>query len=173
MRAAEAAKNTSDLIEGTVKRISDGSDLVIKTNKAFSEVTSSSTKVGDLVEEIAAASNEQAQGIEQINSAVTDMDKVTQQNAANAEESASASEQMNAQAAEMKRTVEGLVMLLEGTKKNNRTNKNVHQTAVRKDYMKARKAKGLKPVPKAKTIDHQKVNPEQVIPFDDDDFKDF
>jgi ABC-type transporter Mla subunit MlaD len=175
MRAAEAAKNTSDLIEGTVKRISDGSELVIKTNEAFSGVTSSSTKVGELVEEIAAASNEQAQGIEQINAAVTDMDKVTQQNAASAEESASASEQMNAQAEEMKRMVERLVMLVEGTKNYGRANKKAHQTAVRKSSMKARKPQGLKSAParKVKTIDRQKVDPEQVIPFEDDDFKDF
>jgi methyl-accepting chemotaxis protein len=175
MRAAEAAKNTSDLIEGTVKRISEGSELVIKTNEAFSGVTSSSAKVGELVEEIAAASNEQAQGIEQINSAVTDMDKVTQQNAASAEESASASEQMNAQAEEMKGMVESLIMLVEGTKKTNGTNTNIHQIAVRKSPLKARKPKNLKPAPKAKvkSVDHQQVNPEQIIPFDDDDFKDF
>jgi methyl-accepting chemotaxis protein len=173
MRAAEAAKNTSNLIESTVERISGGSDLVIKTNEAFSEVTSSATKVGELVEEIAAASNEQAQGIEQINSAVTDMDKVTQQNAANAEESASASEQMNAQAEEMKRMLEHLVMLVEGKREYNRSNKKAHQTAGRVDHMKMRNPKDLKLAPKAKTIDHQKVNPEQIIPFEDDDFKDF
>jgi len=167
MRAAEAAKNTSNLIEGTVKQISEGSDLVIKTNEAFSEVTSSSTKVGELVEEIAAASNEQAQGIEQINSAVTDMDKVTQQNAA------SASEQMNAQAEEMKRMVENLVMLVEGTKNYSKAHKKVYKTALGREHMKSRKPKGLQPAPKIKTIDHQKVDPEQVIPFEDDDFKDF
>ena len=54
--------------------------------------------MSELVGEIAAASNEQAQGIEQVNKAVSEMDKVVQQNAANAEESASASEEMNAQA---------------------------------------------------------------------------
>ena len=118
MRAAEAAKNTSDLIEGTVLKISDGSELVTRTNEAFSEVTDSSTKVGELVSEISAASSEQAQGIEQVNTAVADMDKVTQQNAANAEESASASEEMSAQAEEIKGMVAGLVALVEGTDQN-------------------------------------------------------
>jgi methyl-accepting chemotaxis protein len=66
------------------------------------EVAESAGKVGELVSEIAAASKEQAQGIEQVNTAVTEMDKVTQNNAANAEESASASEEMNAQAEQMK-----------------------------------------------------------------------
>ena len=86
LRAADAAKNTADLIEGTVKRVKDGAELVNKTNEAFSEVATSAGKVGELVGEIAAASNEQAQGIDQVNKAVVEMDRVTQQNAANAEE---------------------------------------------------------------------------------------
>lgn len=86
MRSAEAAKNTADLIEGTVKKVKEGSELVTRTNEAYSEVAVSSAKVGELVGEIAAASTEQAQGIEQINKAVAEMDKVIQQNAANAEE---------------------------------------------------------------------------------------
>ncbi len=71
-------------------------------------------KVGELVGEIAAASQEQAQGIEQINKAVAEMDKVVQQNAANAEESASASEEMNAQAEQMKGFVGELVVMVSG-----------------------------------------------------------
>ena len=77
-------------------------------------MASSSAKVADLVAEIAAASNEQAQGIDQINTAVTEMDKVTQQNAANAEESASAAEEMNAQAETMLGMVGELVAMVGG-----------------------------------------------------------
>ncbi len=120
MRASEAAKNTANLIEGTVKKVKDGSDIVDRTNEAFQQVASSSTKVGQLVSEIAASSNEQAQGIEQINKAVTEMDKVTQQNAANAEESASASEEMNAQAEQMKSMVDELVTMVGGVSANGR-----------------------------------------------------
>ncbi|MBA4394964.1 MAG: chemotaxis protein, partial [Desulfobacca sp.] len=69
MRAAEAAKNTSNLIEGTVKKIKNGSDIVSKTNEAFAKVAGGSKKAGELVGEIAAASMEQAQGIDQINKA--------------------------------------------------------------------------------------------------------
>ncbi|MEN6621777.1 MAG: methyl-accepting chemotaxis protein, partial [Smithella sp.] len=65
MRSADAAKNTSGLIEGTVNKIKDGSDLVTKTNEAFAEVAGSTSKVAELVGEIAAASQEQAQGIDQ------------------------------------------------------------------------------------------------------------
>ena len=101
MRAAEAAKNTSNLIEGTVKKIAEGSDVLTRTNEAFAGVDQSTSKVGGLVEEIAAASNEQSQGIDEVNKAMAEIDKVTQQNAANAEESASASEEMSAQAEQM------------------------------------------------------------------------
>ena len=114
LRSAEAAKNTAELIEGTVKKVNDGSDLVEKTNTEFSKVSESAAKVGSLVSEISAASREQAQGIEEVNKAVTEMDKVTQQNAANAEESASASEEMSAQAEEMKSYVSDLVAMVGG-----------------------------------------------------------
>ena len=109
MRAAEAAKNTANLIEGTVKKVKDGSERWRSTNEALKQVADSSAKVDDLVAEIAAASSEQAQGIEQINTAVTEMDKVTQQNAANAEESASAAEELSAQAETMKGMVAELL----------------------------------------------------------------
>jgi len=115
MRAADAAKDTAGLIEGTVKKIKDGSSLVIKTNEAFAEVAANSSKVGELVGEIAAASQEQSQGISQINKAVAEMDKVIQQNAANAEESASASEEMNAQAEQMKSISATLVNIIGGS----------------------------------------------------------
>ncbi len=112
MRAAEAAKNTSGLIEGTVKRVKEGSVLVEKTDGEFRQVAESVSKSGELIGEISAASNEQAQGIEQVNKAVSEMDKVVQQNAANAEESASASEEMSAQALRLKEFVAELVALV-------------------------------------------------------------
>lgn len=114
MRAADAAKNTANLIEGTVKKVKDGSALVTRTNEAFVKVAESSRKVAELVAEIAAASNEQSRGIDQVNKAVGEMDKVVQQNAANAEESASASEEMSAQAQEMKGFVDELATLVGG-----------------------------------------------------------
>ncbi len=119
MRAADAAKNTANLIEGTVKKVKDGSELVGRTNEAFKQVAGSSAKAADLVAEISAASNEQAQGIGQINTAVTELDKVTQQNAANAEESASAAEEMSAQAETMQGTVVELMAVVGGSSKAN------------------------------------------------------
>lgn len=120
LRAADAAKDTTALIEGIVKKIGEGSGLVNTTNEAFSEVADSSAKVGELVSEISAASKEQAEGIEQVNRAVVEMDRIVQQNAASAEESASASEEMSAQAEQMKSYVNGLAALVGGNTKDGR-----------------------------------------------------
>jgi methyl-accepting chemotaxis protein len=176
LRAAEAARNTADLIEGTVKKVKDGGDLVATTNDAFSEVAQSAAKVGELVAEIAAASNEQAQGIGQVNTAVVEMDKVVQQNAANAEESASASEEMSAQAEQMKGYVEELVALVGGSKNGTDQSRQPRMKAL-KAFTKRTDAARKNEI-KARGMEvalhkEKEVNPEQVIPMEDEDFKDF
>ncbi|MBN1382995.1 MAG: Cache 3/Cache 2 fusion domain-containing protein [Deltaproteobacteria bacterium] len=103
MRAAEAAKSTSSLIENTIKSVKNSNQLTLMTQEAFKENMEFSEKMGMLIDEITAASEEQAQGIGQINTAVAELEKVTQGNAANAEETASASEELNAQAEQIKR----------------------------------------------------------------------
>ncbi len=120
MRATEAAKNTADLIEGTVAKVQAGSGLVDKTSQAFSQVAASTSKAKDLVAEIAAASHEQAQGVGQINKAVTEMDLVVQRNAANSEESAGASQELNSQAEQMKGLVGDLVSVVGGLGQRNK-----------------------------------------------------
>lgn len=112
MRSAEAAKNTSTLIENTSNKIKKEEQLVERTNTAFHEVTESTAKVLDLVHEISEASNEQAQGISQLNTAVTEIDSITQQNAATSEESASSAEEMNRRALEIKQVVDDLMALI-------------------------------------------------------------
>ena len=89
LRAAEAAKNTSNSMSEIAAKIKAGENLVTVTNKEFQSVSSSSDKVRQLMGEISASSQEQTQGIDQINRAVAEMNKVTQQNAASAEELAS------------------------------------------------------------------------------------
>jgi len=116
MRAADAARNTSDLIEGTVKKVKDGANLVTSTNEAFNEVATSTSKVGELVGEIAAASQEQASGIEQVNKAVAEMDKVVQQTAASAEESAGAAEEMRTHSLTMTQIIHRLQALTSGAR---------------------------------------------------------
>jgi methyl-accepting chemotaxis protein len=100
-RSAEAAKNTANMIEESVKNAQDGVNISDEVSKSFVQIVDGIKKVNDLVAEIAAASNEQAQGINQVNTAVAQMDKVTQQNAANAEESASAAEELSSQSEEL------------------------------------------------------------------------
>ncbi len=114
MRAAEAARNTAMLIEGTVKKVEDGSKIVTRAKGVFTDVGESATKVSTLVGDISSASGEQASGVEQINRAITELDSVVQKNAANSEESAAASEELSAQAAQMKVVVAELMALISG-----------------------------------------------------------
>jgi len=116
MRSAEAAKNTAGLIEGSVANARNGVAIATEVGKALAEITDSSNKVTALVGEIAAASNEQAQGIGQVNTAVAQMDKVTQSNAAGAEESASAAEELSSQAEQMRGMVNELIALVGGSR---------------------------------------------------------
>ncbi|MBI5581654.1 MAG: HAMP domain-containing protein [Deltaproteobacteria bacterium] len=86
MRAAESAKNTSALIGDIAGKVQKGENLVSRTYEAFQTVTNRSSKVVNLLGEVAGASQEQSQGVDQLNQAVADMNSVTQQNAAAAEE---------------------------------------------------------------------------------------
>ena len=178
IRAADAAGNTADLIEGTTKKVKDGNNLVTDTAQAFSEVSDSSGKVGELTGEIAAASIEQAQSIEQVNKAVKEMDKVIQRNAANAEESASASQELDAEAAKMKQIVSELEALVGGKVQDEPETKGARRSKKGKSLPgsgksapdSSQKAKGAqKRIPQSKS-----KKPEDLIPLDrDDDFKDF
>jgi len=178
MRAADAARNTSGLIEDTVKKVKEGSDLVLKTNEAFLLVADSTSKVGSLVSEISAASNEQAQGIGQINKAVAEMDKVTQQTAASAEESASASEEMSAQAQQMKYISNDLADIIGATEAVGRENRSEVLAASAQNHRRGilKKMSSLpknRLIPGGNSAKGREIKPEQIIPFEDDTFKDF
>ncbi len=191
MRAADAAKSTSELIESTVRKVEDGSSLVTETNSAFARVAEDVGKVSELVSEISAASNEQSQGIGQVNQAVTEMDKVTQQNAASAEESASASEEMNAQAMQMKSIVDHLMILVGGTNnpanigkeamgsKGHTTPQLMEQQHTngnnghKKNGHEARSLAQPQPHKIGKEFQMRNSSPEDIIPMDDGHFEDF
>ncbi len=127
-----------------LKKIKGGVDLVETTNEGFAKVADSSGKVGELLGEIAAASKEQALGIEQINIAVTQMDKVTQQNAAGSEELSS-------------------IMSSFKTQSTNRTDQSVRTINNPRRHSAGALAE--------KTSE---VRPDQVIPLNEEDtFKDF
>ena len=177
MRAAEAAKSTNNLIENTIKSVKRGNELTSATKEAFKKNMEIAGKVGKLIDEIAAASQEQAQGVGQVNKAIAEMDKVTQQNAANAEETASAAEEMSAQAGQMEGFVKELMVLVGG-------GRNDHGAGPRKmeaGEWKAHPARApgkegrkfLPPPRKPKEKSAKRPVPEQVIPLGEGDFKEF
>jgi len=114
-RSAGAARDTAALIEGTVTRVQNGAEIATKLDSEFKDIDASSREVGRLVQEISSATREQAQGVDQVNTAVAQMDKVTQSNAASAEQCASAAEQLSAQAVSLKGMVGELVAIVTGS----------------------------------------------------------
>lgn len=100
-RSARAAKETTEMIEGSIKKVSFGTNIAQETATALGSIVADVGKVTDLVAEIAAASNEQAEGINQVNSGLDQVNQVTQRNTATAEESAASAEEMSGQTGEM------------------------------------------------------------------------
>jgi len=196
-RSAEAAKNTAALIEGSQKNADQGVAVSSEVEGILKQVGTSVQQVAQLIGEVTAASQEQAQGIDQINTAVAQMDKVTQSNAANAEESASASEELSAQARELSDMVNVLVAVVEGASRNGRQGSSqdamskgvgrreqqfvTGETTARSKSIRAghllrheSEVSGVKAVATStKTVAPQVVKPEDVIPLDDEEIKDF
>ena len=102
-RSATAAKEIKGLINESIQRVTDGSELVDQSGKTLGEIVNSVKRVTDIIAEITAASQEQASGIDQVNKAIMQMDETTQQNAALVEETTSASQSMKDQAKELMR----------------------------------------------------------------------
>jgi methyl-accepting chemotaxis protein len=114
-RSAEAAKNTAEMIEDAVRNADSGVAIGKEVGEVLTEIGDAAGRVNTLIEQIASASSEQAEGLEQVNLAVGQMDQITQANAANAEESASASEELSGQAEELSRMVIELMTMVGGT----------------------------------------------------------
>ena len=114
-RSAQAAKETAEKIEDSIAKSANGVAISGKVTESLEQIVNKARRVDELVAEIATASREQSQGIDQVNTAVTQMDKVTQSNAASAEESASASEELNAQALTQRELVAELQQLVSGS----------------------------------------------------------
>ena len=100
-RSSSAAKEIKDLIAASVEKIHTGSALANEAGEAISQVTTAVGHAADLINEIAAASQEQSQGIDQVNQAITLMDQVTQQNATQVEEAAAAAKLLEEQGAHL------------------------------------------------------------------------
>jgi methyl-accepting chemotaxis protein len=160
MRSAEAAKNTASLIEEAVKNSENGVNINAEVLKNFQEITERTNKVSQVVAEIAAASDQQDQGISQINKAVEQMNHLTQQNAANAEESASSVQEMSSQSEEMRSMVAGFRLTVsnefaQSMRTGNPSRNLLHDMSTGKKGGKA--ISGLQP------------DPRKVIPLDEKD----
>ncbi len=104
-RSAAAAKEIKVLINASVDKVDHGSRLVAEAGATMGEIVSSVQRVTDIMSEITAASREQESGIDQINTAITEMDNVTQQNAALVEQAAAAAQALQDQSSELAQAV--------------------------------------------------------------------
>jgi methyl-accepting chemotaxis protein len=100
-RSATAAREIKDLIQDSVKKVGDGSELVTRSGLSLEAIVASVNKVADIIAEIAAASREQSSGIEQVNRAVSRMESITQDNSTLVEQATSASRKMADEAARL------------------------------------------------------------------------
>jgi len=152
--------------------VKGGAELMTETRESFSRVVQSAGKVADLLAEIAAASREQSQGVDQINKAVGDMDKVTQQNAAHAEETSAAAVELSSQASHMQEMVGRLLDLIGGNKAAGPAANAAPEAAAEQ----GKRASGPNTA-KAKAKQAAAVRPasraEQRIPLEHEEFNDF
>ncbi len=187
-RSAQAAKETAEKIEDSIRKSANGVQISSKVTSSLTLIVTKARQVDELVAEIATASREQSQGLDQVNTAVTQMDKITQTNAASAEESASASEELNAQAATLRDLVSELQTLVGGTSSGSSS-----RPAPRYEHREPVSARAYSPAPKKQeshkaslgssqrpALSHsrpalgssKKRNPSEEIPLEDG-FKDF
>ena len=165
-RSAKAASETAELIEGSVAKAAAGAKIADRTAAALGEIVSGITRASDIVGEIAAASNEQSQGIGQVNQGLGQIDQVTQQNTANAEESAAAAEELSGQARELQQLLKRFQLKGAGQ---------VQQLPAEREPRGPVAAPvadngGWGRSPVAVGGDSEQVAPDQVIALDDDEF---
>lgn len=179
-RSAEAAKQTANMIEESQRNAEGGVKTAAEVGGILNEIVTGSVKSNEITTEIAAASVEQAKGIEQVNVAVSQMTRVTQQNAANSEESASAAEELASQAEELMNML-GSFKLSVSASRPDRQRRGVsalsfdafgsgiqHLLADSKQATKGGNGKS-----KSRALAKAVVRPEEVIPLDDDENLDF
>lgn len=161
-RSAKAASETAELIEGSVEKTNNGSRIANQTAESLETIIGGVSKVSDLAEEIAAASNEQASGIGQINEGLGQIDQAIQQNTATAEESAAAAEELSSQAEEL------LNML-----KRFQLKGHSQQPMSYEQPVSSRPAPQYKPASSDNWGGATASNPQQTIALDDDEFGKF
>ena len=180
-RSAAAAKETAEMIEGSIKKTGIGTRIAEDTSKALEEIVAGATKVTDLIGEIASASKEQAEGIGQINTGLSQVDQVTQQVTASAEESASASEELSSQSLQLKQMLDKFKLRKQGFNLASGLPEGITPEMLQmlKSMLRSQQlaaASGMQPEfsggrsPKKKGAG---IRPSEVIALDDDDFGHF
>ncbi|HBE78568.1 MAG TPA: hypothetical protein DDW65_12455 [Firmicutes bacterium] len=170
-RSAQAANDTTAIIETNIELSSKGVNTAEKVREALNDITAHAKKVSELMQEISAASQEQAQGVNQVNQGMAQIETVTQQNAATAEESATASEELSAQADTMQRIVRDLLQLVNG-----RSGFAKNETENRSNQFLESGSSELQKIPHKKTSNSslkaygkvEVISPEEVIPLERD-----
>jgi methyl-accepting chemotaxis protein len=189
-RSASAAKETSEIIEESIKKVQNGSAIAGETLNSFRLIVDGINESVKLVNEITLASGEQVKGISQVEKALQQIDQVTQQNAANAEEGASSAEELSSQAIELSGMLSRFKLTNGDGKGRKATEQILHQEGYKqqninlnhKDNSKddgngkgrrnqLKKTIGSQLVHAAPVAAHRK--PEEVISLEDDDFEDF
>ena len=170
VRSAEAVKETTEMVDVSIKNIESGNKAVEATATQLESIMGGSSKVADFLEEIATASKEQAEAIDQITQGLEQIDQVTQSNTASAEESAAAAEELASQSVQLKNMVATFKLKdMQGAP--------VAQTR-QLEYQAPPKAKGPAPAV-GQTKPHRietgikPVDPSAVISLDDEDFDRF
>jgi methyl-accepting chemotaxis protein len=171
-RSAQAAKDTTMIIEANIELSAKGVNIAEKVREALAEITTQARKVSELMGEISAASQEQTQGVDQVNKAMSQVETVTQQNAAHAEESASAAEELNAQADNMRKIVHELSMLVNGNAiLKNQTDDSEHKDhslTYQSGYVTSDKPRSNIALTDKADIKTKVISPEDVIPLEKD-----
>jgi len=155
-RSANAAKETTGLIEGSIKKVDDGTKIANSTAEALDKIVTGVSKVADIVNEIASASNHQASGISQANQGIMQVSQVTQTNSATSEESAAASEELSGQAELLKQKVSQFVLKREIVTDENNISKNTLKNNLKTQMEKSKKNSVNTPAPL--NIDLEKNN---------------
>lgn len=183
-RSAEAAKDTSELIQKSQDNTHRGTTVANEVAENLEKIAESIHSVSTLVVEISAASKEQADGINQMNVVMSDMDSVVQGNASASEESASAAEQLTAQASELNNIVARMAQLVglnsqvdfNADQDSSYDNHELKRPQYEKEIEPAHSYKPMlakTPVSKGQSKPSTGKEPHELIPLGDDDFSEF
>jgi len=186
MRSTEAAKNTQDLISNSTIRITEATDICLQVTEIMGKNTQINQKITELIAEISAASQEQSKGISQISLAISELDKVTQQNAAAAEEADSTAKELHGDTEQVGNHIKDLVKVVNGSGSYVVTSSTTSSRDTSKHLRPSTGGSGSKFLPAkqkhaaattalapSKKGRGKEIDPNQIIPMDDDDFKDF